>query len=145
MRFKPVKYRSMVLRKGKVEHKFRLNITDAAIPTITEKPVKSIGNVFDCSLRDATSIQSAFIELDGWLKSVDRSGLPGKFKAWAYQHDILPRILWPLLVYAVPISTGETLERRVSYHLRKSLGLPRSLSSIALYGERKGDDLFRRR
>ncbi|KAJ3580977.1 hypothetical protein NHX12_017218, partial [Muraenolepis orangiensis] len=112
MRFKPAKSRSMVLRKGKVVDKFRFNIADTAIPSISEKPVKSLGNVFDCSLRDTTSIQSTCTELDGWLKSVDKSGLPGKFKAWVYQHGILPRILWPLLVYAVPISTVETLERR---------------------------------
>ena len=37
-------------------------------------------------------------------------------------------------MYAVPISTVETLERRVSNHLRRWLGLPRSLSSTALYG-----------
>ncbi|KAJ3595782.1 hypothetical protein NHX12_005085 [Muraenolepis orangiensis] len=113
MRFKPAKSRSMVLRKGKVVDKFRFNIADTAIPSISEKPVKSLGKVFDCSLRDTTSIQSTCTELDGWLKSVDKSGLPGKFKAWVYQHGILPRILWPLLVYAVPISTVETLERRI--------------------------------
>ncbi|KAJ3593137.1 hypothetical protein NHX12_005473 [Muraenolepis orangiensis] len=112
MRFKPTKSRSMVLRKGKVVDKFRFNIADTAIPSISEKPVKSLGKVFDCSLRDTTSIQSTCTELDGWLKSVDKSGLPGKFKAWVYQHGILPRILWPLLVYAVPISTVKTLERR---------------------------------
>ncbi|KAJ3585346.1 hypothetical protein NHX12_014067, partial [Muraenolepis orangiensis] len=116
MRFKPAKSRSMVLRKGKVVDKFRFNIADTAIPSISEKPVKSLGKVFDCSLRDTTSIQSTCTELDGWLKSVDKSGLPGKFKAWVYQHGILPRILWPLLVYAVPISTVETLERRI-HHL----------------------------
>ncbi|KAJ3605395.1 hypothetical protein NHX12_027442, partial [Muraenolepis orangiensis] len=120
MRFKPAKSRSMVLRKGKLVDKFRFNIADTAIPSISEKPVKSLGKVFDCSLRDTTSIQSTCTELDGWLKSVDKSGLPGKFKAWVYQHGILPRILWPLLVYAVPISTVETLERRpLSKHRTK--------------------------
>ncbi|KAJ3585391.1 hypothetical protein NHX12_014110, partial [Muraenolepis orangiensis] len=121
MRFKPAKSRSMVLRKGKVVDKFRFNIADTAIPSISEKPVKSLGKVFDCSLRDTTSIQSTCTELDGWLKSVDKSGLPGKFKAWVYQHGILPRILWPLLVYAVPISTVETLERRCSWKACVSL------------------------
>ena len=74
MHFKPIKSSSMMLRKGKVEDKFRFNITGTAIPTITEKPVKSPGKVFDCSLRDTTSIQSSSTELDGWLKSVDKSG-----------------------------------------------------------------------
>ncbi|KAK0146618.1 hypothetical protein N1851_014073 [Merluccius polli] len=32
------------------------------------------------------------------MTAVDKSGLPGKFKAWIYQHGVLPRILWPLLV-----------------------------------------------
>ncbi|XP_063054019.1 uncharacterized protein LOC134448252 [Engraulis encrasicolus] len=134
MRFKPAKSRSMVLRKGKVEDKFRFNIAGTPIPSITEKPVKSLGKVFDSSLKDKTSIQTACAELDGWLKSVDKSGLPGKYKAWVYQHGILPRILWPLLVYAIPLTTVETLERKVSSHLRRWLGLPKSLSSIALYG-----------
>jgi len=39
---------------------------------------------------------------------------------------------WPSLVYEVPISTVEGFERRVSRFLRKWLGLPQSLSSIAL-------------
>ena len=80
MPFKLAKSRSIVLRKGKVEDKFQFNITGTAIPTITEKPVKSLGKVFDYSLRDTTSIQSTCTELDGWLKSVDKSGLPGSLK-----------------------------------------------------------------
>ncbi|KAL7875122.1 hypothetical protein SRHO_G00060920 [Serrasalmus rhombeus] len=99
-----------------------------------EKPVKILGKVFDRSIKDSTSIQSTCAELDGLLKSVDKSGLPGKFKAWGYQRGVLPRILWSLLIYAVPISTVETLERKVSNHLRRWLGLPKSLSCITLYG-----------
>ena len=133
MHFKATKSRSMVLRKGKVAE-IRFNIEGTPIPTITEKPVRSLGKVFDCTLKDTTSIRSTCDQLDNWLKAVEKSGLPGKFKAWIYQHGILPRILWPLLVYAVPLSTVETLERKVSSYLRRWLGLPRSLSSIALYG-----------
>lgn len=134
MAFKPAKSRSLVLRKGKVTDRFRFNIEGALIPTVSEKPVKSLGKVFDSSLKDTSAVQSTCQELDSWLRAVDRSGLPGKFKAWIYQHGILPRILWPLLVYEVPISTVETLERKVSACLRRWLGLPRSLTSIALYG-----------
>lgn len=104
------------------------------IPTVMEKPVKNLSKMFDSTLRDAASIQSTCTELDVWLKLVDRSGLPGKLEAWLYQHGILPRILWPLLIYEMPISTVETLERKVSSHLGKWLGLPKSLSSTALYG-----------
>ena len=134
MSFKPAKSRSLVVKKGKVTDRFRFNIEGKQIPTISEKPVKSLGKVFDSSLKDSSSVQSTCQELDSWLRAVDRSGVPGKFKAWIYQHGILPRILWPLLVYEVPMSTVETLERKVSSCLRRWLGLPRSLSSIALYG-----------
>lgn len=42
--------------------------------------------------------------------------------------------MWPLLVFEVPVSTGEDLERKISPHFRRWFGLPRSPSSITLYG-----------
>ncbi|KAL1249583.1 hypothetical protein QQF64_020588 [Cirrhinus molitorella] len=109
-----------------------------AVPSITEKPVKSLGKVFDCSLSDTIAIQTTTKELETWLSTVDKSGLPGRFKAWMYQHGVLPRVLWPLLVYEVhevPASMVETLERRISSYLRRWMGFPRSLCSAALYGK----------
>ncbi|KAL7880337.1 hypothetical protein SRHO_G00025910 [Serrasalmus rhombeus] len=74
MHFKPAKSRSMVLRKGgKVQEKFWFYMAGTAIPTITEKPVKSLHKVYDSSLKDSTSIQSTYAELDGWLKSMDKN------------------------------------------------------------------------
>lgn len=49
-----------------------------------------------------------------------------------YQHGILPRNLWPLLIYAAPICAVETLERKVSNDLRKWTVLLKDLSSTAL-------------
>ncbi|XP_061896860.1 uncharacterized protein LOC133645950 [Entelurus aequoreus] len=135
MSFKPTKSRSMVLKKGKLADKFRFFVDGTAIPSITEKPVKSLGKVFDCSLRDTAAIQTTIKELQTWLSAVDKSGLPGRFKAWIYQHGVLPRILWPLLLYEVPLSTVEILERKISSYLRRWMGFPRSLCSTALYGK----------
>ncbi|KAI7804749.1 hypothetical protein IRJ41_017191, partial [Triplophysa rosa] len=104
--FKPSKSRSMVLKRGKVVDKFRFSISGT-------KSNKELGD---------------------WLTKVDKSGLPGRFKAWLYQHSILARVLWPLLVYAVPMKTVESLERKISGFLRKWLGLPSSLTSAAMYG-----------
>lgn len=134
MSFKPSKSRALVIKKGKVNDRFRFLLDGTVIPSITERPVKSLGKVFDCSLRDTAAIKTTISELDTWLSAVDKSGLPGRFKAWIYQHGILPRILWPLLVYEVTLSTVEALERKVSGYLRRWLGLPRSLCSAALYG-----------
>jgi len=49
-----------------------------------------------------------------------------KFKAWIYQHAILPRLFWPRLV--------EDFKQNVSQFLRRWLCLPNSLTSFALYG-----------
>ncbi|XP_062387675.1 uncharacterized protein LOC134076569 [Sardina pilchardus] len=134
MEFKPAKSRALVVRKGKVTDRFRFSVGGTPIPSVTEKPVKSLGKMFDSTLKDTAALQATSSELGTWLSAVDKSGLPGKFKAWIYQHGILPRLLWPLLVYEVPLTTVEVFERRISQHLRRWLGLPRSLSSIALYG-----------
>ena len=43
--------------------------------------------------------------------------------------------IWPLMLYEVPNTTVESLERITSRHLRKWLGVPPSLTSIGLYGK----------
>ncbi|XP_062872774.1 uncharacterized protein LOC134334411 [Trichomycterus rosablanca] len=134
MSFKPAKSRFLVLKKGKVVDRFRFAIGETAIPSVTDKPVKSLGKVVNSSLRDSGALQQTKADLTAWLAAIDKSGLPGKFKTWIYQHGVLPRLLWPLLVYEVPITMVETLERTISQFLRRWMGLPRSLSSIALYG-----------
>lgn len=78
MSFKPTKSRAMVLNKGKLADKLRFFVDGTAIPSITEKPVKSLGKVFDCSLRDTAAIQTTIKELETWLSAVDKSGLPGR-------------------------------------------------------------------
>ncbi|KAK1806565.1 hypothetical protein P4O66_005073, partial [Electrophorus voltai] len=134
MRFKPFKSKSMVLKRGKVTDKYHFLISGIVIPSISKQPVKSLGKLFDASLKDSAAIQRSNDELGAWLTKVDKSGLSGRFKAWLYQHSILPRVLWPMLVYGVPPTTVESLERKISSFLQKWLGLPRSLSSAALYG-----------
>lgn len=79
--FKPVKSRSLVLKRGKVVDKFCFSLPGAAIPSIKEQPVKNLGKYFDCRLKDSASIQKTSKELEDWLIRVDKSGLPGRFKA----------------------------------------------------------------
>ncbi len=134
MSFKPAKSRSLVLKKGRVVDQFHFTLGGTQIPSVSEKPIKSLGKMFDQSLMDAASCQQIKSDLTAWLTAIDKSRLPGKFKAWMYQHAILPRLLWPLLVYEVPVKTMEALERTISQSLRRWLWLPRSLSSVALYG-----------
>ena len=50
--FKPAKSRSLVLKKRKVTDRFHFKLGEHQIPSVTEKPVKSLGKVFNCSLND---------------------------------------------------------------------------------------------
>ncbi len=93
MSFNPSKSRSIVLKKGNMVDKFRFSISGTVIPTITEQPVKSLGNLFDSSLKDSAAIQKSNKELRHWVTKVDKSGLPGIFKDWIYQHSVLPPVL----------------------------------------------------
>ena len=113
--------------------KVRFTVAGETIPTLSEKPIKSLGKTFDSSLKDTAAKQKTIKDLEEWLTKIDKSGLPGRFKAWLFQHAVLPRILWPLLVYDIPIITVESLERAISNRLRRWLDLPKCLSGAALY------------
>lgn len=67
---------------------------------------------------------------------MDKSGLSGQFKASVYQHIILPRIIWPLLICEVLMRVVEGFGDKVIRYLRRWHGL-RCLSSIGLYGNNR--------
>lgn len=58
MRFKTAKSRSLVLKKGKIADKFCFCLGEHQILSVTEKPVKSLGKVFNCSLNDRDTIKA---------------------------------------------------------------------------------------
>lgn len=66
--------------------------------------------------------------------AIDKTGLQGKFKAWMYQHGVPTKLLWLLLIYKVPMTMVEALQKSISQFLQSWLGLPRSLS-IDLYSQ----------
>lgn len=67
------------------------------------------------------------------MTSVDKCGLPGKCKAWGFQHGVLPRLLWPMLEYEVPLLKVKALGRKLNNFLRRWLAVPTSFCSIGLY------------
>ena len=133
MKFKPAKSRSLVMKKGKVQDRFRFRINGELIPTMTELPVMSLCKWFRSSLSDKESVKEMRQQVEDSMNAVDKSGLPGKNKAWIYQHGVLPRLLWPLLVYDVPMSTVEAMEKKLSGYIRRWLEFPRSFSIMGLY------------
>ncbi|XP_071138809.1 uncharacterized protein [Mytilus edulis] len=117
MKFKPRKSRSMILKKGQITTKFQLKIQGDEIPTIVDNPIKCIGK-FD-EFKDNTSVKTIQTEVVEWLKKVDKSGLPGKFKAWIYQHRLFPRLTWLLMIYEMTATTVESIDRKINSHLRR--------------------------
>ena len=64
---------------------------------------------------------------------LEKSGLPIKYKAQGYQQWVFPRLPWPLLIYEVPVSTVEGLEKKMNTYPSRWLGIPRRFCSIGLY------------
>ena len=133
MKFKAVKSRSLVIRKGQTTESFKLYVQNEEIPPIVASPIKCLGKWFDVSLHDRDNVRKIERQVEDGLKKIDSCGLPGLFKAWLYHYALLPRLIWPLVLYEVPSTSVEALERITSRHLRKWLGVPPSFTSIGLY------------
>ena len=88
MKFKPNKSRSLVTKKVKVTKKFNLQVQREDIPCIMDRPIKFLGKWYDVSLKDTNNIIRTKNQLQDGLKLIDQTELPGKFKAWLYQHGL---------------------------------------------------------
>ena len=132
MKAKPKKSRSLPLVGGSVRE-IHFKIGRDKIPTVREKLVKSLGRLYSIPLTDChrgTEVQK--VTLKG-LKSTDKTCLPGKMKAWCYQHGLLPRLLWPLQMYEIAISRVKRIQQYNNKYLRKWLGVPPCFSKVGLY------------
>ncbi|XP_060589724.1 uncharacterized protein LOC132744948 [Ruditapes philippinarum] len=114
MLFKPRKSRCLVVRKGKVTDRFKLTIQKEEIPSLVNNPVKCLGKWFDSTLKDTKSQGRLKQHVEEGLKRIDKSELPGKYKAWIFQHGLLARLIWPLMVNEIPISLVEKMEHQSS-------------------------------
>ena len=132
MAFKPKKSRSLSLRRGKVDENTKFHIGNQAIPTVSQIPVKSLGRWYDASLRDSKRKTELSTQLTDGLRKIEKCLLPGKFKVWILQFMLIPKLLWPLLVYDIPSSKVEALETKTNRFIRKWLGLPPCLTTMTL-------------
>ena len=130
---KPAKYRSLSLTRGKVRSDVYFTVGGQRIPTVSEEPVKSLGRVFDELLRDKNQEAATVNKMASGLNAIARAPLQCRFKVWLLQFVLLPRLLWPLTIYEMGLPSVEEMERKINQYTRKWLGLPPSISSIALY------------
>ncbi|XP_019617765.1 PREDICTED: uncharacterized protein LOC109465064 [Branchiostoma belcheri] len=135
MKFKAKKCRKLVMRRGKICDKLQLEVQGERIPAIAEQPIKSLGKKFDVTLSDKKNIEEFKQQMRDGLEAIENSELPGRYKVWCNQYGLLPRAVWPMTMYDIPLTVVEEVERRVSRHLRKWLGVPPGLTSIGLYSK----------
>ncbi|XP_060084783.1 uncharacterized protein LOC132564122 [Ylistrum balloti] len=133
MSFKPRKSRSLIIKKGRVTQRFQLTVQGEDIPSILGNLIKCLGKLFDPTLKDTINIRKVVQQVVEGMRNINKTGLPGKFKVWMYQHGLLPRLTWPLMLYEITLSQVEKIERVVNRNLRKCLGVPPSFTSVGLY------------
>ena len=54
------------------------------------------------------------VDLKQGLKKIDKTRITGRYKAWMFQHMLLPRIMWPLTIYNIPESKVKEMQTRIT-------------------------------
>ena len=131
---KAEKCRSLVLVKGEVSKKEPM-INGIPIVSVADSPIKYLGKTYDRTLTDREQAEETLAELQRTLEKLERCQVPGRYKAWMVEHMVLPRLLWPMTIYAIPATKVKEMQRRITAKLKKWLGLPRSLSVECFYSK----------
>ena len=99
MKFNAKKSRSLTFRNGN-QVQTRFSIGGERIPTVKEKPVKSLGRLYAGSLTDRHQGVTIQKQAEDGLKIIDKTKLPGKYKPGAYSlgytrvlHDLLQSMM----------------------------------------------------
>jgi hypothetical protein len=129
---KPEKCSTLVIIKGKVS-KRTLKIDGTEITSIAEEPMKYLGKWYNMSLNEQKQIETTTEDLRNRLRKIEKSKIPGRYKAYMVQHMLMPRLMWPLSIYNIPMSKVEEMERQIMGKLKRWLGLPKSWVVDGLY------------
>ena len=92
------------------------------------KPIKYLGKIYNGSLDGKEQITEVEAQVKQYLKKVEKCRLPGRYKAWMFQHMLLPRLMWPLSIYTVTVTVIDRIQSKITSKLKRWLGLPRTLS-----------------
>ena len=133
MKAKAVKSRSCVIKSGRSLHIEPFSVNKEPIPSIQRNPVKTLGRIYDGNLSDRQAKIDLGVQIKSCLRTVDKSLLAGVMKLFTYQHTLLPRVSWPIMIYDVAMSWVEKYERSINVSLRKWLGVSKNLTSVALF------------
>jgi len=132
MKIKPSKCRSLSIMKG-ICKEVRFFVDGNEIPTIREKSVKSLGRCYSLPITDRHRWQDIIKQLKDGLRSIDKCDLINKDKIWCIYFGLIPKLSWPMQIYEVSLTRVEKMERLISNYVKKWLGVPNSLTNVALY------------
>ena len=57
----------------------------------------------------------------------------GNLKVWCLQFMLIPKLLWPLLVYEICSNTVKAIEAKINKFTRRWLAVPPGLTDVAMY------------
>ena len=133
MKLKPLKSRSRVIKGGKCLDEEPFQDAGEIIPSIQKKPLKTLGRVYNSSVTDRQAQDDLKKKIKELVQKIDKSLLSGIMKVWVYQNLSLAMIVWPLMIYEIPLSWVESVEAYLNSYLRKWLGVSKSMSNVSLY------------
>ena len=97
MKVKPSKCRSVSISKGKLVEE-RFYIDGEVIPSLVEKPVKSLGRWYNSTLSDRGQVSDHRKFIVKASSITDKTFLTGKLNMWCSQFGLLSCVSWPLTV-----------------------------------------------
>lgn len=103
------------------------------LPEVKEKPLKSLGRLYEILLTDrhwGKEVQK--VAIDG-LKSIERTHLQSKLRAWCYKYCLLSLFLWPLKVYNILLFRIQQTQQYINKYLRKWFGVPYCFLTVGLH------------
>ena len=140
MSFKPAKSRSLALTRGKIRSDVFFLVEGQRIPTVQEEPVKSLGRVFDETLKDRNQETATWKMMKESLDAIGGVFLPVSFKVWLVQFVLIPRLMWPLTMYKIGLPTVEAMERCINRLTRNGWDCLRAFFSRPLQQECKTEN-----
>ena len=97
--------------------------------------MKSLGKWYMVELNDVKRVEEVRSEMLRGLRRIDGCCFPGKLKIWCLKFGLMPRVLWPWMMYDIVIGHVEREDVLVSGFVRRWLRVPCFLMNIAFYGQ----------
>ena len=71
--------------------------------------------------------------LQNRIQAIYARRLQGKFEVWIAEHVLMPKFMWPLQIYDIPLSTVEKMEMKLNKAIKTWLVFPLGLCTLGLY------------